>query len=201
VVGKSEVLDASRRTAAANGGRPLGRDRFARETGIQQGEWLGRYWARWGDALREAGFEPNQMQGRYGEEDMLGVLVAEVRRLGRVPPYAELKMRRREDDSFPSVGVFSRWRSKAELVARLQAYCRERSDCGGVEQVLAAQAEELAKRAASYGEDGAHDDPECFWLCLPVEVWPLLQDRPVERCGAPCGSWHFNCRSGLCEFM
>lgn len=161
VVGKGEILDAIRRTAAANGGQPLGRERFARETGIRQSDWLGKYWARWGDALLEAGFEPNRWQGRYGG-DVLGVLVAEVRRLGRMPTDAELKMRRREDGSFPSLVVFSRWGSKAELVASLLAYCRERSGCGDVEEVLAGLVEESAGRSPSTGEDGADVDPGAY---------------------------------------
>lgn len=36
-------------------GIPLGRSRFAAETGIHEHDWRGRFWARWSDALREAG--------------------------------------------------------------------------------------------------------------------------------------------------
>lgn len=57
---KHHILDEIRRTAATNGDRPLGRDRFERETGIKMSEWEGRYWARWNDAVREAGLSPNE---------------------------------------------------------------------------------------------------------------------------------------------
>jgi hypothetical protein len=52
---KQHILDEIRRTAAKNGGVPLGIDRFASETGIKASDWIGRFWARWGDAILEAG--------------------------------------------------------------------------------------------------------------------------------------------------
>jgi hypothetical protein len=57
---KQEILDEIKRTAAANGGKPPGSRTFATETGIQESEWLGKHWARWGDAVHEAGLVPNQ---------------------------------------------------------------------------------------------------------------------------------------------
>jgi hypothetical protein len=57
---KKHILDAIQRTAKANGGKPLGTDRLLRETGIKESDWKGKYWARWGDALHEPGFTPNE---------------------------------------------------------------------------------------------------------------------------------------------
>lgn len=53
---KQHILNEIRRTAKANGGDPLGRERFLTDTGIKQSDWYGKYWIRWGDAVREAGF-------------------------------------------------------------------------------------------------------------------------------------------------
>ncbi len=41
MVTKAHVLSEIVRTAKANGGMPLGRDRFFAETGIKEADWLG----------------------------------------------------------------------------------------------------------------------------------------------------------------
>jgi hypothetical protein len=62
---RQHILDEIRRTAAANNGAPLGVARFLQETGIKAKGWEGKFWVRWGDALREAGFEPNQFNAAF----------------------------------------------------------------------------------------------------------------------------------------
>jgi hypothetical protein len=131
-VNKEQVLAEIRRTAEANGGIPLGRSRFEAETGIHEHNWRGRFWARWNDALAEAGFPPNELQGRYAEDVLLDALVGEVRRLGRMPTVSELALRRRQDNSFPSKGVFERFGAKATWARRLADYCRDRDECADV---------------------------------------------------------------------
>ena len=59
---KQHILDEIRRTAEANGGKPLGVKRFHIETGIRQSDWYAKYWRNYGEAVREAGYEPNQLQ-------------------------------------------------------------------------------------------------------------------------------------------
>jgi hypothetical protein len=158
---RQDIVAAIQRTAAANDGEPLGRERFARETGIRTSDWLGRYWARWGDALSEAGFEPNQFQKRIDEVDLLAALIPEIRRLGRIPTSAELRLRARQDrDGFPSHSVFGRLGGKTELRQRLLAYCQDRPEYSDVEQVL--QASTDPSRGRSLDEPGAGDDSGGF---------------------------------------
>jgi hypothetical protein len=67
-VKKEYILGEIRRTAAANGDVPLGLSRFSQETGIKESDWRGKIWARWGYAVREAGFEPNELRASYNED-------------------------------------------------------------------------------------------------------------------------------------
>ena len=121
---RQHILDEIRRTAEANGGAPLGRERFLSETGIKEADWLGKFWVRWSDAVREAGFAPNQMQTGFSDDHLLEKYALMVRELGRVPTAADVKLRRRNDPEFPSPNTFSRFGSKAELLAKVIAYCR-----------------------------------------------------------------------------
>lgn len=59
------------------------------------------------------------MTGRLDDDAVLDALIAEIRRIGRFPTYAELKMRRRLDPEFPSHGTISARGKKAELAAQI----------------------------------------------------------------------------------
>jgi len=120
---KSHILDEIRRTAAENGGEPLGRKRFEAETGIRYTDWFGVHWACWGDALLEAGFEPNRMQVAYNDQEVLRRYAELALELGRIPVRGDLQIKRREDASFPSYGVFTRLGTKDVLLRKLAEYC------------------------------------------------------------------------------
>lgn len=54
MVKKSEIVSYIHSAAKADGKQP-GRDRFEKPTGIKRPEWDGLHWAKWGDALKDAG--------------------------------------------------------------------------------------------------------------------------------------------------
>lgn len=117
------IIAEIKRTAAENGGRPLGRRRFAAETGIKESDWYGKYWTTWGAAVQAAGFSPNKKQERLGDEVLLDKLVSLIHELGRFPVFAELRMKARTDKAFPSHNTFRRFGGRAELAARLVSHC------------------------------------------------------------------------------
>jgi hypothetical protein len=129
---KQHILDEIRRTA--NDGVALGVRRFFNETGIRESDWRGRFWVRWGDAVKEAGFQQSRWQGAFEDEVLLEKLIGITRELGRFPVVAELKMRARSDSSFPDPKTFRRLGSKQQLVERVRAYCEQHS---GFDDVLA----------------------------------------------------------------
>lgn len=123
-VKKPHIIAEIQRTAAENGGAPLGNARFESETGIKNADWYGVHWARWGDALREAGFEPNQMQSAFDKDHLLQKLAELAVELGRIPVRGDLKLKRRTDPDFPSWNTFDRLGTKAEVVKQLAEFCR-----------------------------------------------------------------------------
>jgi hypothetical protein len=104
---KQHILEEIRRTAKANGGAPLGFARFEQETGILHHDWWGKYWGRWGDALREAGFSPNTLQEAFSDDELLAKLVSLIRELGRFPGNGDLRLKKRNDPAFPNDKVLT----------------------------------------------------------------------------------------------
>lgn len=122
---KQHILDEIRRTARANGGFPLGQKRFEQETGIGYHDWWGRHWGRWGDALQEAGFAPNSLQDAFSDEVLLQKLVAFISELGRFPGKGDLRLRKRNDPTFPNDGVFdAHFGTRLRLRQAVTEYCQ-----------------------------------------------------------------------------
>jgi hypothetical protein len=122
---RQHVLEEIRRTAKANGGMPLGHVRFEQETGIRYHDWWGKHWGRWGDALQEAGFSPNTLQAAFSDDELLAKLVGLIRELGRFPGNGDLRLKKRNDSTFPNDKVFgSHFGSRARLREAVIAYSR-----------------------------------------------------------------------------
>ena len=130
---KTHILSEIKRTATANGGVPLGKRRFASETGIKESDWFGKFWTRWSEALREAGLTPNRLQGPYDRAGLLDKYAMFVQELGRLPTSGELRLKRHADSAFPSHNVFAgRLGNKAQLLAALHEHCQDRTEYADV---------------------------------------------------------------------
>ncbi len=132
---KQRILDEIRRPAQANGGKALGHREFCNSTGIKQQDWSGRYWARWSDAVREAGYEPNSMSVAYTEEVLLGKLAQLTRELGKFPVWSEVNLARQRDATFPTEKSYRRFGGKTKLLQKLEEYCQARAELDDVAQL------------------------------------------------------------------
>lgn len=130
---KSHIIAEIKRTASENGGKPLGTARFEAETGIKTSDWLGKIWPRWGDALVEAEFKPNILQGPRDDDELLESLAILAHELGHFPVANELKLRARTQQGFPWHSTYRRFGQRHELAARLRNYAMKR----GYEDVAA----------------------------------------------------------------
>ena len=149
---KDHILAEIKRTAQENGGKPLGTARFHVETGIKSSDYIGKFWARWGDALVEAGFQPNTLQGPRDDDDLLEGLVLLARELGHFPVANEIKLKARKEPGFPSLNTFARFGRKQGLATRLCEFCKERGygDVTALCEAVIAQAAE--------GDSNAEED-------------------------------------------
>ena len=123
---KEHIIGEIQRTAKANGGATLGWRRFEEITGIRYYDWYGQFWTRWGDAVREAGLQPNRMSEAYDDEFLLEKLAGLTRRLKHVPTSGDLLLAPKTDSAFPSEKVFRRLGAKPERAARVIAFCKAR---------------------------------------------------------------------------
>ncbi len=117
------ILKTIQETAQANQGIPLGQRAFQRQTGIKESEWYGRYWARWSDAIKEAGFTPNIYNQRIDTPIMLEKLIPAIRHFGKFPTFAEFKIYSKAHPGFPAVNTISNhFKVRSDLVEALTAY-------------------------------------------------------------------------------
>jgi len=104
---RDHIITEMRRLAAENDGNAPGKQAFVTATGIVEAKWRGKYWARWGDALVEAGFQPNVWRSKNDAETILNGIIAACRHYGRFPTQSELSLLRQSDPSIPSPRVMT----------------------------------------------------------------------------------------------
>ncbi|MBA5862953.1 MAG: GIY-YIG nuclease family protein [Nitrospira sp. CR1.1] len=166
MITKAQIISEIKRTAQGNGGSPLGTARFETETGIRSSDWMGKFWARWGDALVEAGFQPNVLQGPRGEDDLLESLVLFARELGHFPVANEIKLKARTEPGFPWHNTFSRFGGKQKLAARVREFALTRG-YEDVAQLCDPVIARLARSEPNAAEDAAVEaEPDLRYVYL-----------------------------------
>jgi Meiotically up-regulated gene 113 len=98
---REHIIAAIKRIAYSTNGQPPGIQVFRNETGIKDHEWLGVFWARWGDALIEAGFQANQFNSKADSDTFLQKFANAIRHYKKFPTVAEQKLYRNFDPDFP----------------------------------------------------------------------------------------------------
>lgn len=132
---KESIITEIRRTAKENGDKPLGVSRFEQATGIRPYDWQ-KYWARFSEAQREAGFEPNKLVGSFTDEHLFVRVADLTRELQKFPTAQEMRIKRHADPDFPNAKVYERLGNRSRLVARVAEYCGEHSEYADVAELL-----------------------------------------------------------------
>lgn len=122
---RERVISEIKRLAAETGRVP-GIKAFELATGILRREWTGKIWARWGDAIKEAGFEPNSLTERYESDSVLEQVGLCCLELGRWPAPNDLRLHARNNPGFPSSGtVENHFPRRALLVESMREWCAQ----------------------------------------------------------------------------
>ena len=119
---KDHIISEIRRTAHENGGVALGMEKFADVTGISVGLWRGKFWRRWSEAVRDAGLVENKLREAHPREFLVECLARLTRKNARFPTYADVRMERVCDPTFPNHQAFNRLGSRelrVDLVRQL----------------------------------------------------------------------------------
>jgi hypothetical protein len=149
---KSHILAEMRRTAEENGGVALGQNRFEIETGIKKYDWFGKFWARWSDAVKEAGLTPNEMNSAIPDDELWLSLATLTRKLRHFPVEPEVKLARQADRSIPSSKVFHRLGSRVERLSGLARFCERNRDFDDVAEILSATAPSATREGGKSAE-------------------------------------------------
>jgi hypothetical protein len=152
---REKILSEIRKLSEKNGGQPPGFRLFERETGIRVSAWRGVYWARWGDAVAEAGLTPNTKTVKFDEEFVLGKIAEACRHFGRVPTMMELRLYKKTRADFPNDRAISiRFRSTANMHRQLSKWAGADETRADVVAMLAGRLVDESKPEAKRSAEG-----------------------------------------------
>ncbi len=153
---KERIIAEIKRTAEENGGVPLGWRSFGKVTGIAESRWRGKYWRSWGEAVQEAGFEPNRPKEAHERDTLIEALTGLTAKLGRFPTQADVMLERRADPAFPSMTAYDKHIGKrAMMIEAVRTYATEHAEYRHALDVLPEAEETPSGEDAAEGVDGA----------------------------------------------
>lgn len=125
---RKRIIGEIRRLNKALGKAP-GVRVFQQETGIAQHEWDGKLWARWSDALADAGCAPNLMNQQLDSQLILAKYVEACRYYGRIPSRSELNLYKNVSAGFPDPKTIARhFGSREDIIAALTTLAFENDE-------------------------------------------------------------------------
>lgn len=125
---RTEIISEIKRISEELGGKAPGFQRFATETGLRKSDWYPNLWLRWGDAIVEAGCQPNDYNTAYDTTFLIAKYIELIRELGRFPIEGELRVKNKTDKNFPSHSGFSQLGSKNDRVQKIIDYCQGKEE-------------------------------------------------------------------------
>jgi hypothetical protein len=131
---------------------PPGKRKFENETGIKDADWFGKHWARWSDAIKEAGFIPNKMNAAYDENWLIEQFIALIRETKKFPVTGDLRLKARNTKNFPESETFNRLGTIAKRANKILNYCEGKSDYQDVVEICRNYIASLRKKDSIHSE-------------------------------------------------
>ena len=126
---KKYIIDEIIRTTKENNGIPLGIGRFEKETGIKHADWWGKYWSKWGDAVKEAGFKPNILTAAYNKNYLIEQMILLIREIKKFPTMGDIRMKCFNTHNFPCYNaIINGLGVKHEVAQEILSYCKDKSE-------------------------------------------------------------------------
>jgi len=122
---KNEILAEIKRLTKESDGKAPGTQRFSNETGMKKSDWYPNLWLRWGDAIIEAGCQPNEFNSAYDKKHLIKKYIELIRELGHFPIEGELRNKNENDKTFPSHSGFAKLGNKQERAKEIRSYCEK----------------------------------------------------------------------------
>lgn len=180
---KAAIIGAIQRLAEDNDGVPVGKERFVAETGFRPSLWEGRLWLTWGDAVREAGYEPKAMQQRrHTDDELIRHLAVLARKTGRYPTIPHMRMERRTNPDFPADRVISRrLGSRKDQLALLHGFIERTPEFADIAAILPVTNEPAVEPTDANDEHGAQPVPGYVYLVRSGKFYKIGRSNDHGR--------------------
>jgi hypothetical protein len=132
---------------------------------VSPGTWRGKYWRTWSEAVEEAGFAPNRKKEAQERSVLILCLIKLTRKNRRFPTYADLKMERYADASFPGHAAFNNIGPRTARIELVRRYATDHAEHGDVLELLPS-AEPVEERSAEDLADVGFVDGAVYMLKL-----------------------------------
>jgi len=111
--------------------------KFEDETGIRPQDWKGKFWARWGDAVREAGFEAQELQKKWSADYIYPKLTEAFRHYSRPPTKDEFLLFRQVKPDFPWYSsLTNHFGTKSNMIEGLREWASEKGEFADIVAML-----------------------------------------------------------------
>lgn len=179
MITRDDILKEIRKTAEENGGTPLGVSRFKKITGIKPYDWH-HFWARFGDAQREAGLSATTLVAAYDDEYLFEKFIILMRELKKWPTKDDIRVKIHSTLGYPSDSTFLRLGNKQKFAIKLLSYAKDKK-YDDVIKICDAVLEEFASK-----EDQSEELPDSLtigsvYLVMSGKYYKIGRTNNMDR--------------------